>query len=294
MGSRLYCLMSVFAGLAATGQTHAGRVRQPESVPTAGGTAETVRFDLYQGYCIVVHGSAGALKNLNFVLDTGTIRSTFDSQIAKKLNLRDEAPAGYVVIGGREPAEDAVLSSLEFGPVQRSNLEVISADLSSFQKFLPVRIDAILGLDVLGPRPFVIDYSARIIRFGLTPALPVSVPLRLDGGLAVFDAEIDHRPVHLLFDTGASALVLFSTDAHQGSGANTVGRRMDSIGNFKSKPVRLRSLIVGPEEFHQEPALVARNPKQSQIDFDGLMSPVALGISRVSVDLEAGVLAFSR
>ncbi len=295
MRSRSYFLMSIFAGLAATGQTQASQIRQPDPVPTIRGIEGTVRFDLYQGYCIVVHGSAGTLKNLNFVLDTGTIHSTFDTRIAKKLDLRDEVPAGIVIIGGREQAEDAVLPSLEFGPVQRSNLEITTADLSFFQKTLPVHIDAIVGLDVLGQGPFVIDYPARVIRFGLAAALPVSVPLRLDGGLVVFDAEINHRLVHLLFDTGAASLVLFKTDAHLGSGANTgAGGGPDSSGDSQSKQVWLRSLRVGLEEFRQEPALVARNPKPSQIDFDGLMSPVALGISRVSVDLKGGVLAFSR
>jgi predicted aspartyl protease len=229
------------------------------------------------------------------VLDTGTIHSTFNSRIAKKLNLRDEAPTGLVIMGGRERAEGATLSLLEFGPVRRSNLQIVTADLSSLQRFVPVRIDAIIGLDVLGTGPFVIDYPARAIRFGPLPALRVSLPLRLDRGLAVFDAEIDHRPVHLLFDTGAASLVLFKTDAQPGSGAiTTAGREVDSTGDSESKQVWLHSLRVGAEEFRQEPALVVRNPKPSQIDSDGLMSPAALGISQISVDIARGVLAFSR
>jgi len=284
-------VIGVLAGLMV--QAHASRIRRAGSAPLIGEPAATVRFDLYQSYCIVVHGSAGSLKNLNFVLDTGTIRSTFSSRIAGKLSLRDAVPTGEVIVAGREQAEDAILPSFAFGPVERSNLEIVTADLSFFQKALPVRIDAIVGLDVLGQRPFVIDYSARVIRFGPTPALPVSVPLRLDGGLAVLDAEIDHRPVHLLLDTGASALVLFNP----GSGAeNAAGSESDksSIGAFESQPVRLRSLRVGLQEFRQKPALMAPNPKPSQIHFDGLMSPAALGISQVAVDIEGGVLAFSR
>ena len=175
-----------------------------------------------------MHGSAGPLKNLNFFLDTGTIRSTFDSRIASKLNLRDATTAGIVFMSGRAKAEDAVLPSLQFGPVERSNLEIVIADLSSLSRTLQVRIDAIVGLDVLGQRPFVIDYSARVIRFGPVPSLAVSVPVRVYGGLAVIDAEIDHRPVHLLFDTGASSLVVFKKDNHPGSDADSAaaaGRR---------------------------------------------------------------------
>ncbi len=284
----------VLAGFVTTCSSPAGGADREESVPAIHAAAGNVRFDLYQGFCIVVHGSAGPLKKLNLFLDTGTIRSTFDSRIASKLNLRDTTTAGIVFMSGRAKAEDAVLPSLQFGPVERSNLEIVIADISSLSRTLQVRIDAIVGLDVLGQMPFVIDYSARVIRFGPVPSLGVSVPVRVYGGLAVIDAEIDHRPVQLLFDTGASSLVVFKKENRPGSDADSAGHGKERIGEFESKQVWLRSLRVGLEEFRQEPALLAQNPKPAQIHFDGLMSPAALGMSRVSVDLDAGVLAFSR
>jgi predicted aspartyl protease len=284
-------LMTVLAGLIIVTQAQASGIDLQRSPPSSGNTAGAVRFELYQGYCIVVHGSAGSVKNLNFVLDTGTIHSTFDLRIAKKLNLRDEAPTGMVFMSGRVQAENATLPSLEIGPIERPNLPIVVADISALQRLVPVRIDAILGLDVLGQEPFVIDYAAHVVRFGPSPALAVSVPLRRDGGLAVFDAEIDHALVHLLLDTGASSLVLFKTDL--GADPKAIAHGVDSHG-FENTAVELRSVKVGVEEFRQEPALMARNPKPSQIDFDGMMSPAALGISRVSVDLERGVLTFSR
>lgn len=289
------CLISLFVALAVTGQAHAFGIHNPDLTPATAEPAATVRFDLYQGYCIVVHGSAGPLKNLNFFLDTGTINSTFDSRIAKKLNLHDQEPASIIVVGGTVPGEVATLSSLELGPLQLSNLDVITTDLSFFQRALPIHIDAIIGLDVLGQSPFVIDYSAHVIRFGTGPDLPVSVPLRMDQGLAVFDAEIDHNPVHLLFDTGASSLVVFSRAKPKSSSVKAdAALGAEAIGRFESKQVFLNSLRMGPEEFRKEPALLTSNTKPSQMDFDGLMSPVALGISRVSVDLNRGVMTFSR
>jgi hypothetical protein len=56
----------------------------------------------------------------------------------------------------------------------------------------------------------------------------------------------------------------------------------------------LHTLRLGSEEFRAEPAQMVRNPKQAQLDFDGLMSPAALGITRMSVDLARGELAFSQ
>jgi predicted aspartyl protease len=274
-------------------KAHASDIPERESTPAMSEIAGTARFDLYQGYFIVVHGSIGPLKNLNFFLDTGTTPAVVDSRVASKLDLPREESASIVVLGGRTPAQQTNLPSLEIGPLKQSNLHVVAADLSFFQKVLPVRIDAIVGLDVLGQTAFVIDYSARVIRFGPVPPLSVSVPLRLDRGLAVFDAEINRVPVHLLFDTGAHALILFATsESSEVKHGVAFGSKLTE--DSEDKQGSLRTLTLGAEEFSQKRALIAHNPKPSQLDFDGLMSPAALGISRVSVDLKAGVLAFSR
>lgn len=288
-------LLTLVAGLAMPVQLFANRFHRQQSPAALAGTAGAVQFDLYRGYFTVVHGSAGPLKNLNIFLDTGTRPAIFDSRIAKKLRLQGDEPVKIAVLGGRVQGEMANLPSLRIGPVQQSNLRIVVTDLSFFQKFIPVRIDAIVGLDVLGEKPFVIDYSEHIIVFGATPALPFSVPLHLDRGLAVFDAEIDQTPVHLLLDTGASTLVLFSKTAAQSSGAKIdalLGQ--EEIGNYENKTVLLRILRLGPVEFHKEPALMTFNPKPSQFDYDGLTSPPALGFSRIAVNLEEGTLAFSR
>lgn len=288
-------LMIVSLVLPAITQACASDVPQPQTTLPISRKTATVPFDLYQGYFIVVRGSAGGLKNLNFFVDTGTSSSVLDSRVAKKLKLHGEEAANVIAVGGRVPGEWANLPSVELGPMRRSNLAVITADLSFFEKFLPVRIDAIVGVDMLGQSPFVIDYSARVMRFGAAPVWRDSVPLRLDAGFAVIDAEIDHKPVHLLLDTGTSSLVVFTAttpNAPDRKGAEV--RSIEPTGEFESKQVLLHSLQMGPEEFRKKQALMTPNPEPSQIDFDGLMSPAALGISRISVDFEGGTLAFSR
>jgi hypothetical protein len=139
----------------------ASDIPQRESTPGLGEPAESVRFQLYQGYLIVVHGSIGAVKNLNIFLDTGATPALLDSRVARKLNLRGEESVSIVRLDRRTRAEETTVPSLEIGPLKCSNLRVVTADLSFYEKVLPVRIDAIVGLDVLGQRPFVIDYPAR-------------------------------------------------------------------------------------------------------------------------------------
>lgn len=300
MGNLFNSLPFILACVFAAGKVYGAGSASPDTLPPGSTTIKaapevTVPFDLYNGYLIVARGSAGSLKNLNFLVDTGTSLPILDARIARKLRLQKEASASIIILGGRAQGGEAVLPSLEFGTVQQSNLRVVTTDLSFFSKVLPVRIDAIVGLDVMGEKAFVIDYAARVIRFGPLPALPFSIPLRLDRGVATFDAEIDHAPVHLAFDTGAGSVVLFDKAMPLNSErkVDAVQTRSE-IGGFARKPVRLRSVKLGEEEFRQKSAILVDNPKPSQLDFDGLMSPAALGISRVSIDLKGGVLAFSR
>src|SRR6202035_1083589 len=73
--------------------------------PTARGYTDghAVKFDLYRDYLIVGRGSAGPLKGLNFLLDTGASPTVLDRRVAEKLQL-DQLPASIAVVGGSVPA----------------------------------------------------------------------------------------------------------------------------------------------------------------------------------------------
>ena len=260
-----------------------------------GNGRDMVHFDLYRDYLIVVRGSAGPLKGLNFLLDTGASPTVLDRRVAEKLHL-DQLPASIAVVGGSVQAGQATLPSLEFGPARRDNFHVLIEDLSFFQKAFPVRVDAVVGLDVLGQLPFEIDYTAREIRFGTVPALASSLPLRLRAGLPVIDAQLNHLSVHLLLDTGASSLVLFESSTPRPASpmrVSEVQRAPGTIGEFDRKQVWLASLRLGDTEFGKEPAFLVRNGTDGTRDFDGLISPAALGITKMAIDVGRGVLAFS-
>src|SRR5271156_5891553 len=94
-----------------------------------GNQSEKVHFDLYRDYLIVVRGSAGPLKDLNFLLDTGASPTVLDRRVAEKLHL-DQLPASISVVGGSVEGAQATAPTLEVGPVHRDNLHVVVEDLS--------------------------------------------------------------------------------------------------------------------------------------------------------------------
>jgi predicted aspartyl protease len=260
--------------------------------PAARGDTErqALRFDLYRDYLIVARGSAGPLKGLNFLLDTGASPTVLDRRLAQKLHL-EELPASIAVLDGSVQAGQATLPSLTFGPMRKENLPVLIEDLSFFQKALPVHIDAVIGLDVLGQTAFEVDYPSREIHFGPLPQLANTLPIQMKAGLPIVDAEINHISLHLLVDTGASSLILFELSTPRPISPLKVSA---VIGEAERKQVWLRSVRLGEAQFGREPAFVVRSRTDGNHDFDGLMSPAALGITKLEIDLGRGLLTFAR
>lgn len=250
-----------------------------------------VAFDLYFDYLIVVQTTAGPLKGLHFLLDTGATPSVIDPHVASRLHL-NTSPIRIAVLNGTASAATATLPSLRIGPIQKENLPVLVEDLTFLAKALPVRVDGILGLDVLGQSAFVIDYASRRILFGAQPTLSTSVPIELKQGLPIVSATVNEQPVQLLLDTGAPSLILFRAPASPAASEQLVSAK--SIGDYDRKQIRLRSVSFGHTTFTGEPAFIVPSRNDAARSFDGLMSPAALGIVRIAVDLPNGAVTFSR
>lgn len=279
-------LLVVWTALAFIGQPAARAYREP-SHPRA----VSVNFSLYSDYLIVVRGSAGPLKDLNFLLDTGTSPTILNQSLARRLHL-DPAPAIIAVLNGNVQGAMAIAPSLQFGPIRKDNLPVLIRDLSALE--LPVPIDGIVGLDVLGQSNFVIDYTSQTISFGAAASsMPGSIPLQLKDGLAIVDATVNHAPVHLVLDTGAPSLVLFAA-ASDPAPQLVRAALPKTLGHVEHKPIRLASFSLGPSEFGREPAFLVSNPADAGHHYDGLLSPTALGITRLAIDLTHHTLVFTR
>ncbi len=292
MHIRRFWALVVLMSLAATNLPAAkgsGDGRSDESGKTR------VGFELYQDYLIVVRGSVGPLRDLNFLLDTGATPSVLSPRLKEKLHLVT-APMDIAVLKGSVKGETATVPSLQFGPIRKDNVAVLIQDLSFLQKGIPVRLDGIVGLDVLGQSTFVIDYAAHEIRFGAASSMSDSIPFHIREGLAIVDAFVNQAQVHLLVDTGASSMILFEEMRDPASDAKPAGTEASpkTIGEFQRNQKRSISVKLGKTKFDHEVAYVVQNRRDAGHNFDGLMSPIALGITRVAVDLSQGTLAFTR
>ena len=248
--------------------------------------ANEVPFKLYRGYAIVARGSIGNLKNLNFLIDTGAVPSVLDRRIADKLQLTGTMEK-LSVFTQKLAAERVIAHNVQLGTVRTDSLPVVVRDLSFGESALGVRIDAMIGFDLLSQGPFVIDYQSKRLVFGpIDTSLPV-IPYHSGPGYVAVEMRIQQKKFLLLVDTGASDLVLFGdTTLDCADAVTNIGRRTWSNmgGDIELNQVHLRDTYVGFISWESRDVFV--------LELDGRSKPAGLGGLLGVISLKARRLGF--
>lgn len=253
-----------------------------------------IPFELCPGYTIVAEGEIGSLKGLRFLIDTGAMPSVLDERIAHQLHLSGKAQS-VTVFSRKIKGQGVVLPSLKFGPIQVESLPILVRDLTFLEGEVGNRVDAMLGLDVLGSRSFIIDFPARRILFApQSSSNPARVP---DSPLwfLVVGAEVQGCPVRLLVDTGSSGLILFKQRLRgRLPKLRVIGEGIISNmgGKARVQRVSLPFIHLGDTEISNLDALLMDAPAAKALNVDGLLGVGSLGARRISFDFERNRLTW--
>jgi hypothetical protein len=274
----------------------AGVVAQPADAVLSRST-ETIAevpFELYQHHLIVTRGSIGRLDGLSLLIDTGSIPSMVDARIARKLDLQAESSV-LVAFGQSVTIRSAVLDGFRMGSMRSGPVPTGVSDLSYLEG---VRIDAIVGLDVLARTSFSIDYRTRVLRFAPTGREDWVAPLELVWPFLTVRMTIAGQQVRLLVDTGSSDLVVFKTRLPAAlSGARWRGEKNVQ---YASGVARLQRLDLGQVSLGEhvwdklEGWTLDRVPHGYPTGIDGVLGVRSLGCTRVRFDFERNELGCSR
>ena len=181
------------------------------------------------------------------------------------------------------------------GPANSHNLSMDVIDVSFTQNSLGTRVDAMIGLDVLGQSPFTIDYESRELVFGPVDPSFVTAPYAPGLPYAIVVLQVQQEKLEILVDTGASALVLFQSGLRNCRAATiTVGRETwTSLGGEMPMAGRLRLLTfyLGAVSWGQRSAYVPDNSANQPSGLGGLLGVVALS-KRVAFDPVRKVVAW--
>jgi predicted aspartyl protease len=267
----------------------ASDLSRPAADPTDG-----VSFDLFQQHLVVTKGAIGPLNNLSLLIDTGTIPSVVDGRIARKLHLQTE-PSQLVAFGQQVAIRSAVLDGIRIGSLQSGPVPAAIGDLSYLRG---VRVDAIVGLDVLARTSFAIDYRAHRLQFAPGGREESSAPLELAWPFVTVRMTVAGQQVRLLVDTGSPDLVLFKMRIPAAlsnppwKGDKTV---QYAAGAARLLRLELRQAGLGSHTWDKLAAWsLDRSLDNYPTSIDGVLGVAALGCQRVRFDFENGEFGWTR
>ena len=267
-------------------------VSMAEPVETHPANQAELRFELSNGL-IIVKGSIGSTKDVNFILDTGTSPTTVDKEIADRLRLRGNA--GFeLTANGMVRVERVTLSGLRIGGICAHSISVVVEDLSFVGRRLGMYIAGIAGLDVLSGGNFTIDYPKRRILFGRSELTWKSVHFEKLTPFLIVKVKIDDRQLQLLVDCGTAGIVIYrkrleplSERLHFDNSSVETATGTSQSGWFLAA-----NMSLGEENLGRQPVLIADSDPVAD-DFDGLLGFVSLGFHKVTFDFEHGLLEWN-
>jgi Aspartyl protease len=258
--------------------------------------SDALHMDVYQGYLIIVDASIGQLHGLRFLLDTGATHTSVDRKLAQRLGLALH-PGEIISFDKSVRIYCAELPELSYGPEYFSDVPVVVQDMRYFLT-IGLRVDGIIGWDLLRTGSFRLDFAKRQVSFGPTSPFPgSSVPLQPEALFLTVQADLDGRPVSMIADTG-----LFGTAFYEGTvndareNCNPVGRAMGrSVGGaVKSRSVVVPRLRLGNQDLDREVQLVQRPTSNPLPGIAGYLGISALDAKQIVFDLEHKQLRWSK
>jgi hypothetical protein len=269
----------------------AGDITVP--APAKKAQAVEIPFNLRQGYLIVVEGRVAEFDRLNLVIDTGTNPSMIDKSISDKLKLKG-IQRSLSLFNKDLTSETVMLPDLELGPLHRVNLAVMVADFSRIGKGLGIRVDGVIGLDVLGATSFTIDYQKSRIMFHASQerhsasfaAGPQFITVNLKSG---------GKDLRLLLDTGTPHLILFTDSLrnldYDWSAATGTGQNIS--GTVAYGTIILPRANLGGEDVGPQRVSVVASRKSTETNYDGLIGVAFLRPKQLSFDFDRQILGWS-
>ncbi len=155
-------------------------------------------------------GSIGRLDELNFMIDTGALPSVVSSRVVKELKLQGIREQ-LSVFTRDVSVQRVVIPDVALGPIHLQAMPALARNLDFIQRQTGVRVDAVIGLNVLGRCNLAIDYKTRKMIFGTQVSEEPGIPLEVGPGCMLVLVRFGDCRLRLMVDTRAKHLMLFES-----------------------------------------------------------------------------------
>jgi predicted aspartyl protease len=256
-----------------------------------------VPFQLIDGWAIVLDGTLGGLHNQKMLIDTGAVPSAISTRVAKRLRLSGSVQE--VSLMNRSIAVKTVrVPEVQLGVVAVEALYMVAMDLGRIEQALGTRIDAVVGLDLLGRQNFSLDYRRKKLVFGTnTNAAAIAFQVKHEAGGIYILIPLDStgEKLQVLLDTGTRDLMLFQRrlgDSLKQLPILAQDFNLNAGGKDSLAEVEMQLVNVGPISRNKQKAYVWTTPERNLRNFDGLLGPTTLGVTAVAFDFDRHLVSF--
>ena len=247
---------------------------------------------VYADHLIVVQGGIGEFGERNLLIDTGAYPSAIDWGVAQKLKLQVKQGQSRA-LGANIAAGATLVPEVEVGPLRAQNLPVVVEDLSRLSTELGIRVDALIGMDVLARSSFRIDYIDKEVAFGAPTHLAYSTPIEARKAMACVGMQVSGRVVYLLVDTGAARTVLFADRVPWLAGQPVMEKSYHGLaGRLALTPVNAKEVRLGDARIPAEDVFVSDVTNMHEYPFDGVMATWGAHFTRIAFDFEHDIFSW--
>ncbi len=242
-----------------------------------------------------------------FWLDTGATMSLLASDVAAECGVVPITPDTLAIAGaeGRIAARPAIANVIQIGTVAIRNLPVAVLDPRSLRldkrvangRIVPVKLDGVIGSDVLRRLNVVLDMGAGTITLARPPAHSSSPRSLVWIGFPVVRLLTRNgRPVLFGLDTGADSTIVTDSwmDKTPDQGLADATASVDALGasHLGGLPV-LRRVTVGDGEYVLRLAGVpiVQERRQTFVTLDGVLGADVLAHATLHMDITNGIFA---
>jgi len=251
-----------------------------------------VPFKLYNDNLIVVKATIGPIKNVNFIVDTGTNPSAITPKIAERLQLSGTV-AAVDTLQGTIQTESILVPDILVGPLHTVSIRVVVQDLSFVERSLGIPLAGLIGLDILNASTFTIDYRNKNIAFGLAVTAN-SVHFENTIPLLMIKAKLAGNDIRLIADSGIAGLLIYRNRLPRVPMQVTVDpiTSISTVGGTTHLKQFRATLSLGENNLGAHDLLVADVDSDPKSEFDGLLGFTKMGFHRVSFDFKNGLFGW--
>jgi hypothetical protein len=246
---------------------------------------------------VTITGLDGRSDTVDFILDSGTNRTTIDPSVARELTLLPYRTSSNVTPSGTSLRYTSQIPHLCSLSQCTDNLEVLVDDLSLFTNGYGRRVGGLLAMDFLEKYILLIDFPNSQIGF-----LPANAKLKdfakakvvnliSEKNLTLVEALLPNgRTVRLIFDTGYDSLadaLLYESASGELSFVQTGESEVkDGNGSYPVKSGKVQSLKLGEIRF--APAFVQMSKQtsaqKSTLEYAGMIGVFPFRKNVIAVD----------